>query len=239
MFSLPAAAEYVVQVIDLKHKETQETKTVLFIYGDFDLGISEDVRTALYLHADKIDHAVLSSPGGLAYEGYKVGEILSEHKTPVRIAKGTACLSACAIAFIGGTNYEIDNGILGFHKAHLSGTEPFKNQEEAFDLGQGSGAYDMYYILSNGFSSSLTAGIINLTSPSKFIVFTDTDDLMEFYVRSDNDNLENYLKDIPTTPKVFESFDIIKYLDDNPNDRKWKVTKLIFEQGNERLEEDV
>ena len=232
MFSLPAAADYVVQVIDIKHKETNEVKTVLHVYGDFDLGISQDVRTALNLHSDIIDEVVLNSPGGLGYEGYAVGQILSEYEVPTRVAKGTACLSACAIAYIGGTDYEVE-GILGFHKAHLAGAEPFMNQEEAFDAGQLAGSYHLYYLIANGFSVSLTAHIDQRSTPNDFVVFTNTEDLLKFYVRNDDDDISNYITEIPETPLVFNVDDMVIHLTNNPNEGKWKPTKSHFKQSKE------
>ena len=232
MFSLPATADYVVQVIDIKNQETNEEKTVLHVYGDFDLGISEDVRTALNLHSDIIDEVVLNSPGGLGYEGYTVGSILSDYQLPVRVAKGTACLSACAAAFIGGTDYKVE-GILGFHKGHLNGLEPFMNQEEAFDNGQVAGSFHLYYIIANGFGVDLAFNIDRRTSPSNFIVFTNTEDLMKFYVRDDVDNISNYVVPIQETPLVFNVNDMVIHLENNPNDGKWKAIKSHFKQSKE------
>ena len=236
MFSLPATADYVVQVIDIKNKETNEVKTVLHIKGDFDLGISEDVRTALNIHADIIDEVVLNSPGGLGYEGFAVGNILSDYAIPTRVAKGTACLSACAIAYIGGTDYEVE-GILGFHKAHLAGAEPFMNQEEAFDAGQLAGSYHLYYLIANGFSVSLTAHIDQRSTPNDFIVFTNTEDLLKFYVRSDDDNISNYITEIPETPLVFNVDDMVTHLTNNPNDGKWDLITTHFIELKESKED--
>ena len=59
-----------------------------------------------------VDEVVLASPGGLGYEGYMTANALSRHEKKVRVAEGTYCLSACAIAFIGGTDYIINNGVL-------------------------------------------------------------------------------------------------------------------------------
>ena len=227
MLSLPAAADYVVQVIDLKNDETQETKTVLHVKGDFDLGISDDIHTALKNHSDIIDEVVLNSLGGLGYEGYKTGAILSEYGLPTRVAKGTYCLSACAVAFIGGTNYVIDDGILGFHKGHLAGKEPFMSQDEAFDNGQQAGTYNAYFILANGFSIDLALAIDKWSDPNNFVVFTTTEDLNKFYVRSEEDKIIDYLGQIGVTPLVFGPNEMVKHLENNPNEGKWKVTNVI------------
>ena len=238
MFSLPATADYVVQVIDIKHKETNEEKTVLHVYGDFDLGISNDVRTALNIHADKIDEAVLNSPGGLGYEGYQVGAILSEYQVKTRVASGTACLSACAVAFIGGQDYEVE-GILGFHKGHLAGQEPFLNQEEAFDNGQQAGSFNLYYIIANGFGVDLGFQIDRRSSPSHFVVFTNTEDLMKFYVRSDEDYIANYVQPIQETPLVFDVNDMVTHLTNNPNDGLWKPTLSHFKKEHIESKDNV
>ena len=228
MFSLPATADYVVQVIDIKNKETNEVKTVLHIKGDFDLGISDDVRTALNIHADIIDEAVLNSPGGLGYEGYAVGSILSEYAIPTRVASGTACLSACAVAFIGGTDYQVE-GILGFHKGHLAGQSPFINQEEAFDAGQQAGSFNLYYLMANGFAVDLGFQIDRRSSPSHFVVFTNTEDLLKFYVRDESvDIIQSYFEPIQETPTVFDVNDMVTHLTNNPNDGLWSLTTTHF-----------
>ena len=234
-----ALADYVVQVIDIKHKETNEVKTVLHVYGDFDLGISNDVRTALNIHADKIDEAVLNSPGGLGFEGYQVGSILSEYQVKTRVASGTACLSACAVAFIGGQDYEVE-GILGFHKGHLAGAEPFLNQEEAFDNGQQAGSFNLYYIMANGFSVDLGFQIDRRSSPDKFVVFTNTEDLLKFYVRDDSiDLFESYVTPIEETPTVFDVNDMVTHLTNNPNDGLWEPTFSHFKKHHKESKDNV
>ncbi len=45
----------------------------------------------------------LSSPGGSLSEGLKLGNLFRERKFSTRVRAGQSCLSACAIAFLGGT----------------------------------------------------------------------------------------------------------------------------------------
>ncbi len=45
----------------------------------------------------------LHSPGGSLEEGVKIGEVLREHGMYVYVPKGAYCVSACTVAFLGGT----------------------------------------------------------------------------------------------------------------------------------------
>ena len=59
--------------------------------------------------------------------------------------------------------------------------------------GQQLGVYDTYYHLANGFSLKLPYTISKHTDKDTFIAFTDVDDLMDFYVRNEEDKINQYL----------------------------------------------
>ena len=73
----------------------------------------------------------LSSMGGDVYEALRLGYLFREFRTPTVVRRGDLCLSACALAFLGGTsgddplepvpnrNIEI-GGTVGFHSFRLS-----------------------------------------------------------------------------------------------------------------------
>lgn len=77
----------------------------------------------------------LASPGGDVREGYRIGSLLKERGVTAVVRKGEACLSACALAFLGGSagnastagaarcNLEI-GGKVGFHNVWLTPNGP-------------------------------------------------------------------------------------------------------------------
>jgi len=85
---------------------------------------------------------ILNSPGGSLVEGLRLGQFLREKAIYALVRRGDVCYSACAIAFLGGTQAaEIDSGIgrylevgakLGFHGFSTT-AERVMLANEAFD----------------------------------------------------------------------------------------------------------
>lgn len=71
----------------------------------------------------------LNSPGGSFLEGVRIARYLRKAGVPTKIRRSDVCLSACAVAFMGGatiaddsvvTNRELNvSGVLGFHAPYL------------------------------------------------------------------------------------------------------------------------
>ena len=231
-----ANAEYHVRVLDLKNKNTNETTRILHVQGDYDEGITDAARKAL----DKydVDRAVLFSPGGQGIEGYDMARLFSDKKTNTYVAKGTYCLSACAIAFVGGDNYEVNDGILGFHKAYIPG-DVYKDQQEAFKHGSSSGRYNLFFFLANGFSAEFSFVMDSKTDPDNFVVFTNEDDLNKHYVRTKENNLDDYLQPLNSKFTVWGGDEMISYLKDNPNeDTGWEIKEELFHSTNKKDNDD-
>jgi hypothetical protein len=104
---------YVITVATINYEGLPQK--AMSIRGPIMPGISADVKEMLLKH-DDIDVVFLSSPGGTAYEGYQLAGIMSDNNLRTVVERGRYCLSACAIAFMGGTDYKI-RGVLGFHNA--------------------------------------------------------------------------------------------------------------------------
>jgi len=79
--------------------------------------------------------ATLSSTGGDVYEGLNVGYLFSEFDVATVVRKGDLCLSACALAFLGGTLSHVPpspvpdrsieiGGQVGFHNFFLNPNSP-------------------------------------------------------------------------------------------------------------------
>ena len=150
----------------------------------------------------EITEITLNSPGGVAYESFEMGAYFSERGLSTTVSPGKICLSSCAIAFMGGTDYKID-GVLGFHTAWLSlGGEVEITPEmlnQSYRSGQMIGSQLSYYLRVNGFHDFLTLQINSRTDKDKFLSFTHEDELNEWYVRNDNgiDELKNYVGPLP------------------------------------------
>ena len=197
-----AQAEYIIFKGVLTHDDNT-TEQVLVYSGEFEPGTSDQMRIALELNPG-YRKLVMHSPGGTAYEAYNTGQVLSDYNVKVWIPKGRICLSACATAFLGGRDYQID-GQLGFHSSYIPESEWAGLVEKGLlsDIYKSAQAYgfrEAYYLQLHGFSLVMGSDILSNTSESEFLVFDNTEDLMAYYVRTDDypskNLLLNYYKDI-------------------------------------------
>lgn len=121
----------------------------------------------------------MSSPGGVATEGYEIGKMFRTYQMEVEVPRGAYCLSACATAFSGGINHQI-NGALGFH---VSWTAQHNMPAiQAMIAGQQLATQRARYYMTMGFSYDLPYIIAMGTSPSKFLTFKSTEEFAKFYV---------------------------------------------------------
>ncbi len=106
------------------HKNDQSrTLTAILATGNVISGDTEQLRG--YLRRIKIKKNVaiyLASPGGDLYEGMKLGMFFHQHRMRTVVEGGHDCASACALAFLGGTDNDgkswrssSSDSRLGFH----------------------------------------------------------------------------------------------------------------------------
>jgi hypothetical protein len=119
-------------------KATMVEKT-LRITGPFEAGDADSLRrTLIGLKASTqvapgqpLTTAELSSSGGDLLEGFKVGYLFREFDVATVVRKGDSCLSACGLAFLGGTISHVPpkvvlgrsieiGGVVGFHNFYLN-----------------------------------------------------------------------------------------------------------------------
>lgn len=188
---LQRSTQFFVGVYEFVDDAGDFTGERLFYYqGQIGLNSEQVLRDAFELYPE-VDLISLNSPGGVATAGTDLGGLFSDEKIRVWVPKGRFCLSACANAFIGGHDYDID-GILGFHSAWLppeAFDEGMSNElfNEYYRVGQFSGMLDSYYWIVNGFNLEIVADIHNNTNPDRFLVFKSEEELLEYYVRNDDD----------------------------------------------------
>lgn len=197
------------------------SKDVLTYTGPIMTHTTEVIKYFLETY-DYIDEISLSSPGGVAYESFELGALFSEMQIQTTVSANRVCLSACAIAFLGGHGYQID-GVLGFHSSHIMGEAQDPNSPKyteqqgnmLYQQGQLIGTQLARYLMLNGFHMDIALITAYNTSPTKFLVFLDEDDLMEFYVRNDNEDEadEFYTYIAPLEEHVYNEF--IKFVEDS------------------------
>ena len=129
---------------DLYHHSFQLTKehnydvtlegNTIFLDGDLDYGISEDVEKII-LDNPNVDSIVLDSDGGLLYEGSELSVLILTNSLNTYTSKG--CSSACTIAFISGNRRYISKGArLGFHQYSYYRKQSTIEKLASFDLQQ-------------------------------------------------------------------------------------------------------
>ena len=189
--------------------ENGSPKNILMYMGPIEKNTTE-VITFFANQYPEIDEISLHSPGGVAHESFELGQYFSERKLTTTVGHGRICLSACAIAFIGGDNYKVD-GILGYHSAYVKlpedATVTRKTVNLGYRTGQALGAQMSHYFRLNGFHDYLSMTINNRTTPERFLIFTHENQLMEWFARApegEPDLLEYYVNGSALPDKIME-----------------------------------
>lgn len=165
---------------------------VILLTGDIIQGTAQRLDDMLVANPT-IKKVGMVSGGGLAYEGFNIADVLSNHDVTAIVPRGYVCLSACAIGFIGAKDYVI-LGALGFHNMYIT-NENLVDADKLLLLirGQQFGVRTAIFFIQNGFEVELPYIISAVTTPEEFLVFTSTGDLMTFFARSEEDNIIDYL----------------------------------------------
>ena len=136
----------------------------------------------------------LRSPGGLAEEGYALSSMISDLGLNTYVGYGSACVSACYTAFLGGAEYDID-GVLAAHNSWISDTGDV-TVNDAINFGQQAGSRDSWFHAANGFNLTLSNIITHFTDKDTFLTFTNEADLLKFFARNEEDKIGSYLQGI-------------------------------------------
>lgn len=188
MLTLSTASAEELTIMDL-----DDGTQVAIFWGDVTPGSSARLDELLTANPD-VKRIAMVSPGGNAVEGFLIADVLSNHEMTAMVPPGFACLSACAVGFIGAAEYQV-HGALGFHNMYIGADEiDLIPPLSLLIMGQGFGVHTAVFFLANGFEVELPIIIGNHTSPDVFLVFTSTEDLMQFFARSDTNTIEEYLE---------------------------------------------
>lgn len=195
--------------------------SVILFAGDVIEGSAQRLDDALTANPD-IKRVGMVSGGGMAIEGFNIANVLSKHDVIAIVPRGYACLSACAIGFIGAKEYVI-LGVLGFHNMYI----PDESMAEIDKLtlilrGQWFGVQSTIFFVSNGFEVELPYIISVVTDPETFVVFTNTEDLLTFFARSEEDNVADYLSgndidEVWIEKHVWDTEDFMTYMQGGDN----------------------
>jgi len=181
-----------------------EDETVLYYLGGVAAGDARAMEQ--YILVYQPEKVVMTSNGGNASEGYALSSVLSQSQMTVEVPKGYMCMSACAVAFLGGGEKIID-GVLGFHIAYSRGDIP---DGYGMKIGQQFGLLDAYLMIENGYNLLLARMTNELTSPSDFLVFTSEEELDIFRVNNPYNFAYDYI-DLPEFFKDMEPEDFWKW----------------------------
>ena len=101
---------------------SEKIPNALFFFGDIAKSDSFEFRKALRNH--EVDLIILSSPGGLVWEGLSIAGIIHDKKLDTYVPKNSLkqkgnCASACSFMFFAGVNRNV-NGKLGVHQFYAS-----------------------------------------------------------------------------------------------------------------------
>jgi len=89
------------------------SNSAVLVQGEFHVGLTRQFRSVLDA-CPHVSSVVLSSGGGLGYEGQAMGRLIKERHLATRVVDH--CASACAYAFAGGDPRILQDGAsLGFH----------------------------------------------------------------------------------------------------------------------------
>lgn len=226
-----------VMMIKAYNVNTFQSQNILYYVGP----ITQYSREILEYYSEQypeVDTIALASGGGVAYESFDLGSWLSDKKMKVIVPRGQLCLSACAYAFMGGTDYEI-NGLLGFHNASIGGfpenTEWDLNKiNSVYVAGQVLGTQASYWFMVNGFHPLLATHIMQKTDREKFIVFGSGEQFNKWYVRNDEepDLAVNYLalQEDLTELVIMDGPAMSRYLQTSPSlgTSKLLAMKVVF-----------
>jgi len=165
---------------------------VIILSGDIIEGTAQRLDDFLTANPT-ITKVGMVSGGGLAYEGFNLANVLSNHDITAVVPRGYVCLSACAIGFIGAKDYVI-LGALGFHNMYVTDENMVDIDKLMLIIrGQQFGVRTAIFFIQNGFEVELPYIISAVTTPEEFLVFTSTEDLMTFFARSEENNIVDYL----------------------------------------------
>lgn len=182
----------------------QDFGPMLTFKGEFVKGLSKAFIRAYARHPD-VKMVAMSSPGGLLTEAYEVGRILSNYRAHTWVPRNAKCVSACALAFMGGETYKV-SGILAFHAPYMPLYSGETSLDALYSEGQKTGSHQAYYFAAHGFRAQLYMMISQYTNKDTFVYIVSSSDLYSFMMYPER-TYKEYLKQMPVSPGTVQGGD--------------------------------
>ena len=106
---------WTIMKVDATNDTTNEDVNFLVLQGGISEGISTKLDEALTQNPN-VDTVLLHSKGGNPDEAVEIFKVFQKHQVNTWVPEGKYCMSACAVAFLGGVEKNI-TGVVGFHSA--------------------------------------------------------------------------------------------------------------------------
>jgi hypothetical protein len=131
-FWLCASSVAVAATID-SFDESIAGRNLTFIVLDGELNLGDDRAFANYAVQNDSAVVVLNSPGGNLIAGIEIGKAIRLKGFPTLVPAGFRCVSACALAWLGGKQRFMGMGAtVGFHAAYVGGSSSPDSVGNAF-----------------------------------------------------------------------------------------------------------
>ena len=125
----------------------------------------------------------LSSLGGDLFEGLRLGTLFRDHDVATVVRRSDICLSACALAFLGGTSshegpersadHRLEIGArLGFHTFYLTAGAAEGSRHQGFSEARGATAALVHYAADLGIEPRFVAAM--MTKPPEELTYVNT-----------------------------------------------------------------
>ena len=125
----------------------------------------------------------LSSLGGDLFEGLKLGTLFRDHDVATVVRRSDICLSACALAFLGGTSshegpersadHRLEIGArLGFHTFYLNAGASEGSRHQGFSEARGATAALVHYAADLGIEPRFVAAM--MAKPPEELTYVNT-----------------------------------------------------------------
>lgn len=163
------------------------SKTLNAIYAKGEVKANDTKRLDEFL--DKLPNKkhtaiYLDSPGGNLYEGINLGMYFQRNRIKTVVQAEKMCASACAIAFLGGTDYSGNKWMSSTTNSHL-GFHAFRNANGVKKIDSNSAQKTVGDILRYGKSVEAPMDIFihNFSTPSEKMYWFSTQELLDLGIK--------------------------------------------------------
>lgn len=126
-----------------------------------------------------VEVVYLNSYGGITLEAHLLGLFFREFSLTAIVRERDVCASACALVLLGAENVVID-GYVAFHSSYYASFPYTHSLSDIYIEGGVEAARLLEYVITLGYSYKLGTNIVNLTTPTTYMLFDDETDLLQY-----------------------------------------------------------